>query len=134
MLSDNARRYLSFAVFGCGIFGALPGCGVWAEGALDTGVSVSLLYLVVTFANATPILACAFALWHRAIAGWWLVFAGLCVPLGLAMSVPRARPALFVVLIGSLPLMGPSVAVGLFAILTDHWNWPKLLGPASPTD
>jgi hypothetical protein len=103
-------------------------CGVWAEGALEAGVHVSLRYVVFTFASATPIMACVFALWHRAIAGWWLVFAGLCVPLGLAMDVAHARPAFSVVLIGSFPLMGSSVAVGLFGILTDHWKWPKLLG------
>jgi len=136
VISDGTKRTISFGAFGFGIFGGLWGRLAFARSAFTIGGNDNWQEIwAMTFAFATPLPACILALWKRVIAGWWLVFVGCFLPYG--MLCQRAymiqvrgstdeHPILRTVLI-CLIISGPLIAIGLFGILTGHWNWPKLL-------
>jgi hypothetical protein len=133
MLSDNAKRNISFGVFGFGIFADLLACGASAPVIFTIGANDTLPEIIaLLLAFDTPLLVCVIALWYRRFAGWWLLIVGLYFPCGLLLQreFSRAGP-------GSMPLLdyfaiclivsGPLLALGLFGVLTERAGWPKLL-------
>jgi hypothetical protein len=70
MLSDNAKRNMSFGVFGFGIFAGLLACGASAQaiftlGGNDTSPGIIALLLGID----TPLPICIIAPWYRKFAG-----------------------------------------------------------------
>jgi hypothetical protein len=136
MLSDGAKRGITFAVFGAGIFGGLWACGasmraIFTLGGNDTLPGILALLLSID----TPLWACVVALWHRKFAGWWLVLVGLYFPFGMysEMYSGRVRPEpvtdyLLICTVTSVPLL----ALGLFGILTERAGWPKMFWKNHP--
>jgi hypothetical protein len=137
VISAETKRTISFGVFGFGIFGGLCGCLIWAKAAFTFGGNDTLPeILAITFAFATPLPACVFALWKRVAAGSWLIFAGCFLFYGFLDE--RAwmiyggvhQDTVLRTIMTALPLSGVLIGIGLFGILTGLAKWPKLLGRA----
>jgi hypothetical protein len=138
MLSDNAKRNISFGVFGLGIFSGLWACGASVQGIFTIGGNDTLLEIIaLLLAFDTPLLICVIALWYRRFAGWWLLIAGLYFPCGMLYEreFSRAGPgnmSLLAYFAVCLIISGPLLALGFFGILTERAGWPKLLGGGPP--
>lgn len=84
----------------------------------------------------TPSLAFVVALWRRLIAGVWLVIAGCYFPFGMLaernyMIHDRGftdGASVQQTIVFALRITLPLVAFGLFAVVTEKLQWPKLLG------
>ncbi len=141
MLSDNAKRNISFGVFGSGILASLWACGATAKVIFTIGANDTLPGIIaLLLAFDTPLLICVIALWYRKFAGWWLIITGLYFPCGLlherefSMAGPESMSLLAYLAI-SLIVSGPLLALGPFGILTARAGWPKLLGRVqAPSD
>jgi hypothetical protein len=134
-MADKVKRAVSFAIFGIGILLSLFGCVGYAGTMFGVGVNDSPQeVLAITFALATPLPACVLALWHRLIAGVWLIFAGCFFTYG--MVAQRAymihmrhfpnQPTIRQEIKASLPLSLILIGFGLFAVITHLLKWPKL--------
>jgi hypothetical protein len=142
MLSDNAKRNISFGVFGFGIFAGLLACGVSAPAIFTIGANDTMPgILALLLGLDTPFWACVIALWYRKVAGWWLVLVGLYIPFGMYSEMfsvrGRHRPdeSVSSYVLVCLILSTPLLSVGLFGILTERAGWPKLLrGDRRPND
>jgi hypothetical protein len=138
MPSDNAKRNISFGVFGFSILAGLWACGVSVRAIFTIGGNDTLPGIIaLLLAYDTPLLICVIALWYRRFAGWWLLIAGLYFPCGLLYQreFSRAGPgsvSLLAYLAVCLIVSGPLLALGLFGILTERAGWPKLLGGGLP--
>jgi hypothetical protein len=133
-MSDKVKRTISFGVFGFGIFGGLWGFGAWYLANFASGGNDSLLETVASmFAFATPVPACILALWKRLLAGYWLIFAGAFFPCGVISQRAwmvyggQAPDTVLLDTVLCLLVSGPLIGFGLFGILTEGANWPKLL-------
>jgi hypothetical protein len=131
------QRTISFGVFGFGIFGGLWGCLSGAGAFFVIGRNDTLPeILAITFALATPLPTCILALWKRAWAGAWLIFAGSFFPYGMFSERSRMvylghaadPPTVWQLTLVCLLFSGVLIGIGLFGILTERAKWPKLLG------
>jgi hypothetical protein len=140
MLSDNAKRNISFGVFGFGIFAGLWACGVSVKAIFTIGGNDTLPGIIaLLLAFDTPLPICIIAFRYRKFAGWWLIIVGLYFPCGLLheREFSRAGPgnmSLLAYFAIFLIVSGPLLALGLFGVLTERAGWPKLLGGRQPID
>ncbi len=136
MNKEEAKRIISFTVFGLGMLGGLWGCARYAHGmfvANDNDSPPGLL--AITLAFATPLPACVVALWKRIAAGIWLVFSGCYLPIGMLLDraflihvrhAPDQFTAWHTILV-LLPYSSVLIALGSFGLVTGLLKWPKLL-------
>jgi hypothetical protein len=83
-MQQDVKRTVSAVVFGLGILGSLAGCAVYPGALFVVGANdCTQEVLAMTFALATPLPVCILALWHRVVAGTWLIFAGAFFTYGM---------------------------------------------------
>lgn len=141
--NDRVKKFVSFVVFGLGMLGGLWGWLAYAGAMFTVGVNDSIQeVLALTFAFATTLPACVVALWRRLAAGVWLTFAGCYLPYAavaqrnymIQVRHFQDQPTVLKTIEGFLPYSIVLIGIGLFAVITEHLKWPRLIGNRQPSD